>query len=110
MDHNVNRAVTEGLRLRGVEVLTAYEDERHEVGDPALLDRSTALGCILFSTDTDLIVEARRRQRTGEAFGGVVFARQSRVGIGTQIADLELIAKGLEPEDLSGFLLFLPLR
>ena len=25
-DHNVNRAVVQGLRLRGVDLLTAYED------------------------------------------------------------------------------------
>ena len=27
MDHNVPRAVTVGLRLRGVDVITAYEDD-----------------------------------------------------------------------------------
>ncbi len=26
MDHHVSRAITNGLRLRGVDVLTAYED------------------------------------------------------------------------------------
>jgi hypothetical protein len=26
MDHQVERAITSGLRLRGVDVLTAYED------------------------------------------------------------------------------------
>jgi len=26
MDHNVPRAITAGLRLRGIDVITAYED------------------------------------------------------------------------------------
>jgi predicted nuclease of predicted toxin-antitoxin system len=75
-DHNVNRAVTQGLRLRGVDVLAAIEDGAHRLVDRELLDRATALGRVLFSCDADLVVEARRRQRDGVAFAGVVFARQ----------------------------------
>ena len=109
MDHNIDRAVTEGLRLRGVDVLTAYEDGRHEAADPEVLTRATALGRVLFSADVDLIVEARRRQHAGEPFAGVIFVRQRRVGIGQQIEDLELLAKASEPKDLRGTLFFLPL-
>lgn len=64
-DHNVSRAITQGLRLREVDVLTAYEDGAHLLPDPELLDRATALGRPLFTSDEDLIVEARRRQRDG---------------------------------------------
>lgn len=110
MDHNVDRAVTDGLRLRGVDVLTAYQDDMHETDDPELLDRATDLGRVLFSTDADLLVEARRRQRIGERFEGIVFARQSRVGIGTQIDDLEVIAKAADPAEVANRVLFLPLR
>lgn len=41
LDHNVNRAITQGLRLREVDVLTAYEDASHLLPDPELLDRAT---------------------------------------------------------------------
>lgn len=107
MDHNVDRAVTEGLRLRGVDVLTAYEDGSHELADPALLARATALGRVLFTADVDLIVEANRRQASGETFAGVIFARTSRLGIGVQIEQLDLIAKAAAPEDLANSVLFL---
>lgn len=30
-DHNVNRAITQGLRLREVDVLTAFEDASHHL-------------------------------------------------------------------------------
>jgi hypothetical protein len=110
MDHNVNRAVVQGLRLRGVDLLTAYEDHAHELADEALLDRATALRRVLFSTDVDLVVEARKRQVSGTPFAGVVFARQERVPIGIQIDDLELIAKTAEAEELEDSLLYLPLR
>lgn len=34
MDHHVPRAITNGLRLRGVDVLTAHEDGASELRDP----------------------------------------------------------------------------
>lgn len=39
MDVHVRRAVTNGLRLRGVDVLTAQEDDAAEMDDRQLLDR-----------------------------------------------------------------------
>jgi len=38
MDHHVPKSITVGLRLREVDVITAYEDESHELDDPLLLD------------------------------------------------------------------------
>ena len=61
-NHNVNRAVTQGLRLRGVDLLTAFEDRAHRLSDSELLDRATSLDRVLFSNDRDLVIEARRRQ------------------------------------------------
>ncbi len=43
-DQHVKKAVVEGLRQRGVDIITAFEDGGSELPDPALLDRSTALG------------------------------------------------------------------
>ena len=61
MDVHVRRAVTAGLRLRGIDVLTAQEDGTGELPDPELLDRATELGCVLFTQDDDLLREAKRR-------------------------------------------------
>ena len=44
LDHHVPRAISLGLRLRGVDVLTAYEDGASELDDPGLLDRASELG------------------------------------------------------------------
>lgn len=106
-DHNVKRAVAEGLRLRGVDVLTALEDGTQRLADAELLDRATALARVLFSNDKDLIIEASRRQRAGVRFTGVVFARQ-QLPIGHCVQQLELIGKAAEPKDLADSLLFLP--
>lgn len=37
MDQHVPRAITVGLRLRGVEVLTAYEDGTNELAESLLV-------------------------------------------------------------------------
>jgi len=65
MDHHVHREITAALRRRGVDVLTSAEDDTATIADPALLDRATALGRVLFSQDRDLLIEARRRQAAG---------------------------------------------
>lgn len=59
MDVHVPYAVTTGLRLRGVDVLTAQEDGASELDDPALLDRATELGRVLYTQDDDLLRESK---------------------------------------------------
>jgi hypothetical protein len=44
MDVHVPKAITVGLRLRHVDVLTAQEDGTTTLSDTALLDRSSGLG------------------------------------------------------------------
>jgi hypothetical protein len=109
-DHNVRGPIREGLRLRGVDVLTAFEDGMHQLPDSELLDRATSLGRVLFSQDEDLLAEAAKRQRTGMDFAGVIYSHQKSLPVGDCIAQLELVAKACDPEELRGRVLFLPLR
>ena len=109
MDHHVPRAITNGLRLRGIDVITAAENGGSELQDPALLERATELGRILFTQDDDLLVEATRRQRLDQRFAGVIYAHQLHISIGSCIRDLELVAKVGEPADMNRQTLFLPL-
>jgi hypothetical protein len=109
MDEHVHRAITGGLRLRGVDVLTVQEDGRRGLSDPEVLDRARELGRLLFSQDDDLLAEARLRQAAGRDFPGLIYAHQLHVTIGDCIRDLELIAKAAEPADLESSVHFLPL-
>jgi predicted nuclease of predicted toxin-antitoxin system len=109
MDVHVHRAITDGLRLRGVEVVTAQEDGRRRLSDPELLDRASELGSVLFSQDDDLLVEAHRRQREGVFFAGVIYAHQLHITIGDCVHDLELIAKLAAPDELANQVIYLPL-
>ena len=109
MDVNVRRAITEGLRLREVDVVTAQEDATGRLSDAVLLDRAMALGRVLFTHDEDLLREAAERQQRGERFAGVIYAHQLKVTIGQCIRDLELLAKVNEPEDCANRVEYLPL-
>ena len=110
MDHHVPKAITNGLRLRDVDVLTAHEDGTDEYEDPALLDRATELKRVLFTQDDDFLGEASGRMQKNISFYGVIYAHQLRVSIGTCVNDLELIAKSCDPEDIIGKVQFLPLQ
>jgi len=88
MDVHVPRAITEALRLRGVDVLTAQDDGAARLPDSELLDRASALGRVLFTRD-----------------GGLL-----RVTIGQCVRDLETIARFGEPENFRDRVEYLPLR
>ena len=109
LDQHVPRAITVGLRLRGVEVLTAYEDGTSELEDVRLLDRTGELERVLFTRDDDLLAEATKRQRAGIPFCGIVYAHQLRVSIGKCIQDLELLAKACDADEFLNRVLHLSL-
>ena len=109
MDVHVRRAVSNGLRMRGGDVLTAREDGAAMWPDDRLLDRAGELGRVLFSQDDDLLAEAELRQREGRNFHGVIYTHQLSITIGQCVRDLEIIAKVADPEDLRNRVEFLPL-
>jgi len=80
MDEHVPRAITEGLKIRGIDVLTVQEDGLRGISDKEL-----------FSQDIDLIREARRRQGNNEFFSGLIYAHPLKITIGRCIEELELL-------------------
>lgn len=109
MDHHVPKAITMGLRLRNVDVVTAYEDGADQLDDDLLLKRAHELGRALFTQDDDLLEEAAKCQREGISFSGVIYGHQLRVTIGACVQDLEIISKSGDMDDLKNQVVFLPL-
>jgi predicted nuclease of predicted toxin-antitoxin system len=109
MDVQVRGAITDGLRRRGVDVLTAQEDGRRGSSDPDLLDRASELGRVLFTHDNDFLKEAAHRQMVGRVFQGVVYVHQLDLTIGQCIEELETLAKAGRPEDFENRIEYLPL-
>ena len=109
MDHSVNGAIVAGLRRRGVNVLTAQEDDHHEAPDSVVIDRATELGRVVFAQDVDFLIDADRRQRLGIHFHGVIYAHQTQVPIGRCIEDLQLLVEAENIENLVNNVIRLPL-
>jgi len=74
LDHHVHAAITEGLRRRGVDVITAHEDGAAEFEDEKPLQRATQLGRMLFSQDKDLLILTNQWLEAGIEFSGLVYA------------------------------------
>jgi hypothetical protein len=109
MDPHVHAAITDGLRRRGAEVITAQEDGATRFDDERLLERATQLGCVLFSQDKDLLILTHRWLQTDRKFAGLVYAHQLSVAIGQAVRDLEVIAKAFDPQDMCNRIEFIPL-
>lgn len=110
MDAHVRGEVTEQLRLRGVDVLTAQEDGRDRTPDNELLRRAHELGRVLVTQDHRFRAMAEEWQATGEEFSGLAFANQNSVSIGQLVNDLYLIAEASEPDEWRNWVQYLPLR
>lgn len=108
MDVHVPRAITIGLRLRKIDVLTAQEDQRRTTPDPLLLDRATELNRLIFTQDDDFLKEAQKRQQQGIEFTGIIYIHHQQLIIGNCIQDLELIAKIGTPQEFANRVQFLP--
>jgi hypothetical protein len=109
MDENVEGAIIRALRDRGVDLVTGQEEGREGAPDPAVLDRATELGRVLFSRDRDMLREAVRRQRAGESFAGVIYGHPLVAALSQCINDLEAIAGAGRPEEFLDGVTYLPL-
>jgi hypothetical protein len=110
MDEHIPKAITLGLRIRGVDVLTAQEDGKEGNSDTELLDRACTLRRVLFTFDDDLLSEATGRQKAGKPFCGVVYAHPLQCSIGKCISDLHVIGQAGEPQDMENRVEFLPFK
>ena len=110
MDVHVPFAVTQGLRRRGLDVLTSQDDGTNRFDDEALLARATSLNRVLFSQDADLLRIAQDWQATGVEFSGVIFAHQQGVSIGQLVEDIQLLAECCPADELANSVKYLPLK
>lgn len=109
MDEHVDVAITIGLRQRGIDVLRVQDDGFSQTADEVILDRAGALGRVVFTQDVDFLAIAAERQQNGVYFVGVIYGRQQAAPIGRIIADLEIVAQIMTPEDIVNSVQYLPL-
>ena len=76
MDVHVPYAISYGLLLREVDVLTSQEDGATQLEDDELLERATGFGRALFTQDTDFLRIASHRQQEEVEFAGSSLLRR----------------------------------
>jgi hypothetical protein len=108
MDHHVPAAVTDGLRRRAVDVLTAFEDGAADWDDEQILERARILGRVVYTQDDDFLAIAHEWLLSSREFAGVVYAAQLGITIGQAVRDLELIAGAFEPQEIANRIEFIP--
>ncbi len=109
MDVHVPQAITDQLRRRDVDVLTAIEDGSGRRSDEDLLERARSLGRVIVTQDIRFKRMAESWQRNQRTFSGLVFAHPLQITIGQWVRDLELIAKASDPAEWQNTVERLPL-
>ena len=110
MDVHVPQSITEQLRRRGIDVLTAFEDGTKELPDDQLLLRVTELERVLFTQDIRFRVLAETWQIEGKCFSDLIFGHQLGNTIGQFVKDLELIAKASEHDEWVNAVQYIPFK
>ena len=110
MDVHIAWAITEQLRQRGVDVLTAIEDNQSTAVDEDLLERCYAVHQrLIFTHDIRFRVLAEQWQAEGRPFAGLLFGAHLGGTIGRWVSDLEFIAKNSDLEEWPNQIALLPL-
>lgn len=99
-DENVDHAIIEGLRRRGVDAWSTTDAEKLGTSDEEQLAYAASERAVLFTHDTDLIVLARQWEAKGKTHFGVIYVHQDSLSIGDCIRRLKDYADILDAEEL----------
>ena len=108
-DVHVPFAVAEQMRQRGIDILTAQDDNSARLLDHELLSRATELERTVVTSDIRFRVLAGSWQRDGRSFCGLIFAHPLHVTVGRIVIDLEIIANAMTAEEMRNQVIHLPL-
>lgn len=106
-DVHVPMAITDQLRRRGHDVLTAQEDGATELPDDQLVERAVAKRRVLFTFDKRLKGMLEGWQRQGRHFTGLLWGKADS-SIGSFVKDLDLIATASEMSEWENRIEFVP--
>lgn len=109
-DHDVHGDIVRGLRRRGIDLMTAYEDGRHRADDEKILARSSELQRVLVTHDDDLLRIAKQWQSAASHFAGLIFVYQYALNIGLAVQFLHTLAEATSPTQVSNAVIYAPRR
>lgn len=102
LDEHVPKAVTEGLRRRGVDVITVQELGLQAAEDAWHLERASQDGRVVVTQDADFL----RLHASGLPHRGLVYAHQ-QTAVSHMLRSLMLLHDVLSPNDMVNHVEFL---
>ena len=102
LDENVDHAIANGLRLRGLDVTTATDAELIAASDLEHIEFAKAENRVIFTQDQDFL----RHHQTGNEHAGIVYSQQGVRSIGEIVRYLNLLSDCLQPQEMYGQLEF----
>jgi predicted nuclease of predicted toxin-antitoxin system len=102
-DEHVPRAVADGLKRRGVDVLTTQEAGRAGLPDDEQVDFALGQERVIVTMDSDYIALAAK----GTRHAGIAYSHSQSLSVGELIQALILIHETLEPDDMRNHIEYL---
>jgi len=103
-DENVNIAIVEGLKRRGVEAWSAIDKGKVGLTDEEQLSYALQERATIFTHDDDFLVMAAE---SGIEHCGIIYVHQQHLSIGESIRRLKAIVETNSLEEMHNHLLFL---
>ncbi len=101
-DEHLPNAVADGLRAKGIDVLTVDEAGRASLPDVEQLRFATAEGRVMVTHDADYLALAAQVLTTGELFAGAAYSHPTKYqnDVGGLIEALELIYGAMTADEM----------
>ena len=106
-DENIESAIIDGLRRRGITIQSVQEAGKSGLPDETQLQYAKSIGAILITRDTDFLILCEQWKQQGISFPGLLFIPSKRISIGDCIREIELLGCMLNSENMLNHIEFL---
>jgi len=106
-DENIESAIIEGLRRRGIEVISAKDIGDLGKSDEYHLERASKLGAVIITHDVDLLKISHHWNQEGKEHQGILYAHPLDLSVGECIRMVELVTQVLTEEEMKNHIEFL---
>jgi hypothetical protein len=105
-DEHVKQQIVEGLRRRGMDVVTAQEKKLRHTDDELLLQAATEEGRLMLTNDPDFLRIHHEWMLQGKSHTGIVFWEQT-LAIGKAVRGILKYVQKTSPADAANYVHYL---
>ena len=107
IDENVNIAISEGLKRRGIDAFSAKESRNLGLSDEEHLKYAVKNKSVILTHDDDFLTLADNWRKESIEHYGIIYVHRMKLTIGECIRKIEFLTKVLSAEDLKNHIEFL---